>query len=87
MPAGRRRHCNLFFQLVNARYELGAMMLTSNRGFTEWVTSLQSVVATEYLGSSTSIHLPRENLNQMKGGCAVPPNMKEYKRNVHHSLR
>ena len=27
---------NLFFQLVNARYEKGAMMLTSNRGFVEW---------------------------------------------------
>ena len=27
---------NLFFQLVNARYERGAMMLTSNRGFSEW---------------------------------------------------
>ena len=28
---------NLFFQLVNARYEKGAMILTSNRGFAEWV--------------------------------------------------
>jgi len=27
---------NLFFQLVNARYEKAAMILTSNRGFTEW---------------------------------------------------
>jgi len=27
---------NLFFQLVNARYEKGAMLLTSNRGFAEW---------------------------------------------------
>ena len=27
---------NLFFQLVNARYESGAMILTSNRGFAEW---------------------------------------------------
>jgi DNA replication protein DnaC len=27
---------NLFFQLVNARYEKGAMILTSNRGFVEW---------------------------------------------------
>jgi DNA replication protein DnaC len=27
---------NLFFQLVNARYEKGAMVLTSNRGFAEW---------------------------------------------------
>jgi DNA replication protein DnaC len=27
---------NLFFQLVNARYERGAMILTSNRGFKHW---------------------------------------------------
>jgi DNA replication protein DnaC len=27
---------NLFFQLVNARYDKGAMILTSNRGFAEW---------------------------------------------------
>lgn len=27
---------NLFFQLVNARYEKGAMILTSNRSFAEW---------------------------------------------------
>ena len=30
------RHGILFFQLVNARYEKGAMILTSNRGFGEW---------------------------------------------------
>ena len=27
---------NLFFQLVNARYEKGAMIITSNRGFRDW---------------------------------------------------
>ena len=27
---------NLFFQLINARYERSAMILTSNRGFSEW---------------------------------------------------
>jgi DNA replication protein DnaC len=27
---------NLFFQLVNARYEKRAMILTSNRGFADW---------------------------------------------------
>lgn len=27
---------NLFFQLANARYEKGAMIVTSNRGFAEW---------------------------------------------------
>lgn len=32
---GCDRKTNLFFQLVNARYEKGAMILTSNRGFAE----------------------------------------------------
>ena len=32
----QRGGANLFFQLVNARYEKGAMILTSNRGFKEW---------------------------------------------------
>lgn len=41
---------NLFFQLVNARYEKGAMILTSNRGFAEWGDIFgDSVVATALL--------------------------------------
>ena len=31
-----RGGAHLFFQLINARYEKGAIILTSNRGFTEW---------------------------------------------------
>jgi DNA replication protein DnaC len=41
---------NLFFQLVNARYERGAMILTSNRGFAEWAEIFgDAVVATALL--------------------------------------
>jgi DNA replication protein DnaC len=41
---------NLFFQLVNARYERGAMILTSNRGFAEWGAVFSDpVVATALL--------------------------------------
>jgi DNA replication protein DnaC len=41
---------NLFFQLVNARYERGAMILTSNRGFAEWGDMFgDQVVATALL--------------------------------------
>ena len=36
LPAHPPGGGNLFFQLVNARYEKGAMILTSNRGFAEW---------------------------------------------------
>ncbi len=41
---------NLFFQLVNARYERGSMILTSNRGFAEWGDVFSdTVVATALL--------------------------------------
>jgi hypothetical protein len=41
---------NLFFQLVNARYEKGAMILTSNRSFAEWGEVFgEPVVATALL--------------------------------------
>ncbi len=41
---------NLFFQLVSARYEKGAMILTSNRGFAEWADVFgDPVVATALL--------------------------------------
>src|ERR687885_1093528 len=41
---------NLFFQLVAARYERGAMILTSNRGFSEWGEVFgDAVVATALL--------------------------------------
>lgn len=41
---------NLFFQLVNGRYERGAMILTSNRGFAEWGEIFgDTVVATALL--------------------------------------
>ena len=41
---------SLFFQLVNARYERGAMILTSNRGFAEWGEVFgDAVVATALL--------------------------------------
>jgi DNA replication protein DnaC len=41
---------NLFFQLVNARYERGAMILTSNRGFAEWADIFGNpVIATALL--------------------------------------
>src|SRR3954449_8434778 len=41
---------NLFFQLVNARYEKGAIILTSNRGFGEWGEIFgDAVVATALL--------------------------------------
>jgi DNA replication protein DnaC len=40
---------NLFFQLVNARYERGAMILTSNRGFAEWGEIFGDVVVASAL--------------------------------------
>ena len=40
---------NLFFQLVAARYERGAMILTSNRGFAEWGDVFRDPVVTTAL--------------------------------------
>ena len=41
---------SLFFQLVSARYEKGAMILTSNRSFAEWAEVFgDPVVATALL--------------------------------------
>jgi DNA replication protein DnaC len=48
---------SLFFQLVNARYEKGAMILTSNRGFAEWARS-----------SATRSSPPRSST----GSCTTP---------------
>ena len=36
MPAGHSRRRQSVLPIVNARYERGAMILTSNRGFAEW---------------------------------------------------
>ena len=51
MKSATCRCCsNLFFQLVNARYERGAMILTSNRGFAKWGEVFgDAVVATALL--------------------------------------
>ena len=54
---------NPFLQLVNARYEKGAMILTSNRGFAEWAEVFgDPVVATAlldrlpHIGLATNSH-------------------------------
>ena len=66
---------NLFFQLVNARYERGAMILTSNRGFAEWGEVFgDSVVATALLRShagARSIQSHHQRANP--GTFATPP--------------
>lgn len=40
---------NLFFQLINSRYERGAVILTSNRGFSEWGDIFGDVVVASAL--------------------------------------
>jgi DNA replication protein DnaC len=40
---------NLFFQLINSRYERGALILTSNRGFSEWGEIFGDVVVASAL--------------------------------------
>ncbi len=36
VPHSLRRQTHVFFQLVNVRYEVGSMILTSNRPFGQW---------------------------------------------------
>ncbi len=40
---------NLFFQLINSRYERGSLILTSNRGFSEWGEIFGDVVVASAL--------------------------------------
>ncbi|CDM60500.1 ATP-binding protein [Rhizobium favelukesii] len=55
---------NLFFQLVNALYERGAMILTSNRGFAEWGDVFgDAVVATALLDVCKLVAYSRKNRN------------------------
>jgi DNA replication protein DnaC len=53
---------NLFFQLVNARYERGAMILTSNRGFAEWGEVLLALCFEAEFDESTHRFRPRDPL-------------------------
>ena len=64
---------NLFFQLVNARYERGAMILTSNRGFAEWGEVFgDSVVATALL--DRLLHMPSSSRSRDRATvCASTP--------------
>ncbi len=77
---------NLLFQLVNARYERGAMILTSNRGFAEWGQVFgDPVIATALLdrllhhavvvhieGSSYRMRQHADLLPQAQRSSAVP---------------
>jgi len=84
---------NLFFQLVNARYERGAMILTSNRGFAEWGQVFgDPVIATVMRGilreqkrpvrpaaaiTSTEIRLLLSGCGDDPGGAAGLPGLRD----------
>ena len=72
---------NLFFQLVNARYEKGAMILTSNRGFSEWGHVFgDPVVATALLDRvlhhATVIQIERASYRLREHADLVPENIR-----------
>ena len=85
---------NLFFQLVNARYEKSAMILTSNRGFAEWgevfgdpvVASalldrlLHHAIVIQIEGSSS--HLERLLSTWRKGAPGQTPSAQRYSRKM-----
>jgi hypothetical protein len=83
---------NLFFQLVNARYEKGAMILTSNRGFAEWGEVFSDpVVATALLdrllprrrGADRGCELPRAPARRPHSG--EPPDQDANSGHTHAS--
>ena len=64
---------NLFFQLVNARYEKGAMILTSNRGFGEWATS-SAIPSSQPRSSTDCFTTPSSSRSKDRViGCASTP--------------
>jgi DNA replication protein DnaC len=72
---------NLFFQLVNARYEKGAMILTSNRGFAEWGEVFgDAVVATALLDRllhhAVVIHIEGSSYRLRQHADLVPEHMR-----------
>ena len=61
---------NLFFQIVNARYEKGAMILTSNRGFREWGQAFgDNVIAAALLAACCTTRSSSRSTAQATG-CA-----------------
>ena len=72
---------NLFFQLVNARYEKGAMILTSNRGFAEWGDIFGSpVVATALLDRllhhAVVIQIEGSSYRMREHAALIPDNLR-----------
>ena len=64
---------NLFFQLVNARYERGAMILTSNRGFAEWGEVFGDPVVATALLDRLLHHAVVIQIEGSATGCASMP--------------
>ena len=70
---------NLFFQLVNARYEKGATVLTSNRGFKDWGAIFGDIVVAAALLDRLLHHAivvetnppgaDLDGVNRPQGGC------------------
>jgi DNA replication protein DnaC len=72
---------NLFFQLVNARYERGAMILTSNHGFGEWGDIFgDQVVATALLDRllhhAQVVQIEGSSYRLREHAALVPDNLK-----------
>ena len=72
---------NLFFQLVNARYERGAMILTSNRGIGEWDQDFgDGVVAAALLDRllhhATVVHIEGSSYRLRRHADLVPDSLR-----------
>lgn len=68
---------NLFFQLVNARYERGAMILTSNRGFAKWGEVFgDPVVATALLHHAVVVSIEGSSYRLRQHADLVPESLR-----------
>ncbi len=76
---------NLFFQLVNARYERGAMILTFNRGFAEWGKVFGDPVVATALLDRLLHHAVAVHIEGAATGCASMPTWSP-KASARHSI-
>jgi DNA replication protein DnaC len=79
-----RHGAHLFFQLVSRRYEKGALILTSNRGFSQWNEIFGAVIATAILDRilhhSTTINIKGNSYRlreKVKAGLIREPEVEE----------
>ena len=76
-----RGGAHLFFQLINARYEKGAIILTSNRGFAEWGEIfgdrvIAAALLDRLLHHAVVVHIEGNSYRLREHAALMPENLK-----------